>query len=329
MRRRAFITLLGGAAVPSLLRPRAARAQQPALPVVGFVSNLSQEAMAEMVDAFRAGLARAGYVAGRDITIEFRWADGRYDRLPVLVADLIQRRVQVIVAAAVNAALAAKAATTTIPIVFNIAGDPVEEGLVASLNQPGGNLTGVTSYSGALSAKRFELLRALVPGASEVGILVNPRNSNAAFRMKDLQDAARTVGQRIHFFEAGSESELDSAFVALVQRRTAGLLIVDDPLFGTQAAPLVALATRHAVPTIHYRKEFVRAGGLMSYAADYADRYREIGNYVARIIRGENPGNLPVQLPTKFELVVNLKTAKALGIDLTPTLLALADEVIE
>jgi len=328
MNRRELMSLIGAAATCSTCS-RVAYAQQGAMPVVGFVSNLSQDAMADMVDAFRDGLSRAGYVAGRDVAIEFRWAEGRYDRLPALVNDLIQRRVRVIAAAAVNAAHAAKAATATVPIVFSIAGDPVEEGLVASLNQPGGNVTGVTTHSGALSAKRLELLRTLVPGLAEAGILVNPSNSNAAFRRKDLEDAARSVGQRVFFFEAGSESELDAAFAELVRRRTRGLLIVDDPLFGMQADRLVALAARHAIPAIHYRKEFVPAGGLMSYSADYADRYRVMGGYVVRILRGEDPGNLPVQLPTKYELVVNLKSARALGLDLPTAILALADEVIE
>jgi putative ABC transport system substrate-binding protein len=205
----------------------------------------------------------------------------------------------VIVAAAVNPAHAAKAATTTIPIVFSISGDPVAEGLVSSLNRPVGNLTGVTTFSGALSAKRLELLRELVPGVSEVGVLINPENSNAAFRIKDLRDAAQVIGQQIHVLEVSSESGLDAAFAALVRRRTGGLLIVDDPLFGSHAARLVALAAQHTVPTIHYRREFVSAGGLLSYGADYAERYRVIGIYAGRILRGANPGDLPVQQPTK------------------------------
>jgi putative ABC transport system substrate-binding protein len=326
MRRRDFITRIGGVAAAL---PFAARAQQSGMPVVGFLSNVSQDSTPGTVDAFRAGLTQAGYLPGRDVAIEFRWADGRYDRLTVLAADLIQRKVRVIVAAAVDAAHAAKAATTTIPIVFVISGDPVAEGLVGSLNWPGGNLTGVTTISGELSAKRLELLRVLVPGATEVGALINPANSNAAFRVKDLRDAAQVIGQEIHFFEASSESGLDAAFATMVRRHTTGLLIVDDPLFGSQMARLVALAAQHAVPTIHYRREFVLAGGLLSYAANYAERYREVAIYAARILRGEKPGDLPVQQPTKFELVINLKTAKALGLEVPPMLLARADEVIE
>jgi putative ABC transport system substrate-binding protein len=324
IQRREFITLLGGAAA----WPLAARGQQPAMPVIGFLSNLSQDSMSGAVDAFRAGLSRAGYLPGRDVAIEFRWADGHNDHLTVLAADLVQRKVRVIVAAAVDPAHAAKAATTAIPIVFVISGDPVAEGLVSSLNRPGGNLTGVTTFSGALSAKRLELLRELVPGA-QVGVLINPGNSNAAFRIKDLRDAAQVIGQQIHFFEVSSESGLDAAFAALVRHRIGGLLIVDDPLFGSHAARLVALAAQHAVPTIHYRREFVTAGGLLSYGANYAEGYREIGIYAARILRSENPRDLPVQQPTKFELVINLKTAKTLGLDIPPTVYARATEVIE
>jgi putative tryptophan/tyrosine transport system substrate-binding protein len=242
MRRREFIAgLVSVAAWPAVARAQ----QRPAIPVIGLLNNQSQDSMSGAVDAFRAGLSLAGYLPGRDVAIEYRWADDQYDRLTVLAADLIQRKVRVIVATAVNAAHAAKAATTTIPIIFFISGDPVAEGLVRSLNRPSGNLTGVTTFSGALSAKRLELLRELVPGVFDLGVLINPGNSNAAFRIKDLRDAAQVIGQQIHFFEVSSESGLDVAFAALVRRRTGGLLIVDDPLFGSHAARLVAPAAQH------------------------------------------------------------------------------------
>ena len=325
IRRREFIAGLGGAAA----WPLTARAQQRAMPVIGYLSSSAADYDASTLVAFRRGLGDVGYTEGRNVAIEYRFADAHYDRLTVLAADLIQLKVRVIVAAAVNPAHAAKAATTTIPIVFSISGDPVAEGLVSNLNRPVGNLTAVTSFSGALSAKRLELLRELVPGVPEVGVLINPENSNAAFRIKDLRDAAQVIGQQIHVFEVSSESGLDAAFATMVRRHTTGLLIVDDPLFGSQMARLVALAAQHAVPTIHYRREFVLAGGLLSYAANYAERYREVAIYAARILRGEKPGDLPVQQPTKFELVINLKTAKALGLEVPPMLLARADEVIE
>ena len=325
IRRREFIAALGRAAV----WPLSARAQQRAMPVIAYLSSSAADYDASTLVAFRRGLGDVGYTEGRNVAIEYRFTDGHYDRLTVLAADLIRLKVRVIVAAAVNAAHAARAATTTIPIVFSISGDPVAEGLVSSLNRPVGNLTGVTSFSGALSAKRLELLRELVPGVPEVGVLINPENSNAAFRIKDLRDAAQVIGQQIHVFEVSSESGLDAAFAALVRRRTGGLLIVDDPLFGSHAARLVALAAQHAVPTIHYRREFVSAGGLLSYGANYAEGYRVIGIYAGRIIRSENPGDLPVQQPTKFELVINLKAAKALGLEIPATVYARADEVIE
>ena len=325
IRRREFIAGLGGAAA----WPLTARAQQRAMPVIGYLSSSPADYDASTLVAFRRGLGDVGYTEGRNVAIEYRFADAHYDRLTVLAADLIHLKVRVIVAAAVNPAHAAKAATTTIPIVFSISGDPVAEGLVSNLNRPVGNLTGVTTFSGALSAKRLELLRELVPGVPEVGVLINPENSNAAFRIKGLRDAAQVIGQQIHVFEASSESGLDAAFAALVRRRTGGLLIVDDPLFGSHAARLVALAAQHAVPTIHYRREFVSAGGLLSYGADYAERYRVIGIYAGRILGSENPGDLPVQQPTKFELVINVKTAKALGLSPSSGLLSIADDVIE
>jgi putative ABC transport system substrate-binding protein len=300
MRRRKFIAGLGSAAA----WPVVARAQQPAVPVIGFLSARSADNDYENVTVpFLQGLKESGYVEGQNLAVEYRWAENQYDSLTVLAADLIQRKVRVIVASAVNAAHAAKAATTTIPIIFSISGDPVVEGLVSSLNRPGGNLTGVTNFSGALSAKRLELLRRLVPSVFDLGALINPGNSNAAFRMKDLRDAAQVMGQQIHFFEVSSESDLDAAFAALVRRQIGGLLIVDDPLFSSHAARLVALTAQHAVPTIHY--------------------------HTGRILKGEKPADLPIIQPTKFELVINLKTAKALGLTIPETLLATADEVIQ
>jgi putative ABC transport system substrate-binding protein len=274
-------------------------------------------------------LKEAGFVEGQNVAVEYRSAENQYDRLRVLAADLIQRKVRVIVASAVDAAHAAKTATATTPIDFSISGDPVVEGLVNSLNRPGGNLTGVTNFSGALSAKRLELLRKLVPSIFNLGALINPSNSNAAFRIKDLRDAAQVMGQQIHFFEVSRESDLDPAFEALVGRQTGGLLIVDDPLFSSHAARLVALTVQHAVPTIHYRREFVSVGGLLSYGSSLSHGYQQIGIYTGRILKGEKPADLPIIQPTKLELVINLKTAKAIGLTIPETLLATADEVIQ
>jgi len=310
--------------------PVVARAQRLTLPVVGFLNSQSADAVYKnFIVPFLQGLKESGYVEGQNVAVEYRWAENQYDSLTVLAADLIQRKVRVIVASAVNAAHAAKAATTTIPIIFSISGDPVVEGLVSSLNRPGGNLTGVTNFSGALSAKRLELLRRLVPSVFNLGALINPGNSNAAFRMKDLRDAAQVMGQQIHFFEVSSESDLDAAFAALVRRQIGGLLIVDDPLFSSHAARLVALTAQHAVPTIHYRREFISAGGLLSYGSSLSHVYHQAGIYTGRILKGEKPADLPVQQSVKIELTINLKTAKALGLTIPETLLATADEVIQ
>ena len=326
MRRRQFIAGLGSAAA----WPLVARAQQAAVPVIGYLGAQSADDEYKNVTvAFLQGLKESGYVEGQNVAVEYRWAENQYDSLTVLAADLIQRKVRVIVASAVDAAHAAKAATTTIPIIFSISGDPVVEGLVSSLNRPGGNLTGVTNFSGALSAKRLELLRKLVPSVFDLGALINPGNSNAAFRIKDLRDAAQVMGQQIHFFEVSSESDLDAAFAAVVRRQTGGLLIVDDPLFSSHAARLVALTAQHAVPTIHYRREFVSAGGLLSYGSNLSHGYHQIGIYTGRLLKGEKPADLPIIQPTKFELAINLKTAKALGLAIPETLLATADEVIQ
>jgi putative tryptophan/tyrosine transport system substrate-binding protein len=326
MGRREFVALLGGAAA----WPQAVRAQQAAVPVVGFLSGLSPDIMSKFVDAFRQGLSEAGYVEGRNAAIEYRWAEGEYDRLPALAEDLVRHRVGAIVAVAVNATHAAKAATGTIPIVFFISGDPVAENLVTSLNRPSGNLTGVTTISGVLSSKRLELLRELVPSASVIAVLINPNNSNAQFRLKEVQEATRALGQQIiHVVNAGSEGDIEAAFAALVQRGAGALLVIDDPLFNRQRLQLVALAARYRVATIYFQSEFVSAGGLISYATNYSVSYRQAGIYTGRILKGEKPADLPVMQPTKFELVINLKTAKALGLTIPPTLLARADEVIE
>ncbi len=326
MKRREFITLLGGGAVAW---PLGARAQQPAMPVIGYIGTGSRESDAFRMPSFHRGLHETGYVEGRNVTIEYRWAESHYDRLPALAADLILHRVAAIVAGAVDAAHAAKAATSTIPIVFFMSGDPVTEGLVASLNQPGGNLTGVTSFSGVLSSKRLELLRELVPTAAFVAVLINPSNSNARFRSKEVEDASLVLALQTHVVNASNQDDIDVTVASLAQRGNGALLVVDDPLFFSQRIKLVTLAARYRIPTIYFRSEFVAAGGLISYGTDYAEMYRQIGRYTGQILKGANPADLPVVQPTKFELVINMQTARALGLDVPPSLLARADEVIE
>ena len=327
LKRRKFITLLGGAAAAW---PRAAGAQQTALPVIGLLHPGSPEASAKYVTSLRKGLAEAGYVEGRNIVIEYRWGHGDSGRLPELVSDLISRRVAVIVTpGGVAAALAAKAATTTIPIVFVIGADPVKLGVVASLNQPGGNATGVTQFYGALGGKRLELIRELVPQASIIAVLTNPRNPNSEDHLADVRAAAQAMGQRLLVFPVSAASEIEPAFASLVRQGANAVLVADDPFFSTRRDEIVAQAASRAMPTIYYTREFAAAGGLISYGSNPIANYIQAAAYVARILKGTAPADLPVQQPTKFELVINLKTAKMLGLIVPLTLQAAADEVIE
>ena len=326
MRRREFITLLGGAAA----WPLAARAQQQGMPVIGFLDSKSPDDSAHMVAAFRRGLNESTFIEGQNVTIEFRWAQNQYDQLPVLAADLVRRRVDVIAATGGPAALAAKAASATIPIVFRLAADPIAAGLVASLSRPGGNITGVTSLNLEVGPKRLEFLHELVPSAAIMAALVNPTNpSNAEILSRDLQATARLLGLQLHLLHASSDADIDAVFTTLTELRAGGLVIGTDAFFSSSERKLAALALRYRIPTIYQWREFVAAGGLMSYGGSFADSYRLAGVYTGRILKGEKPADLPVQQATKLELFINLKTAKALAIDVPPTLLALADEVID
>jgi ABC-type uncharacterized transport system substrate-binding protein len=327
IRRRDLILALGGAAAA---RPLAARAQQSAMPVIGYLSSFPAEINPKFTQAFRQGLNDGGFSEGRNVTIDYRWdEEGRYDRLPKMAADLVVRRVSVLFASPIPAALAAKAATATIPIVFAIGSDPVQTGLVDSLNRPGGNVTGATFLSVELGAKRLELLRDLVPKIVSIALLVNPNNPNAAVQTKEMQAATSALGLQLNVVNAASQNEFDNAFATLSRERTDALVVSADPFFFSHRDQLAALALRHSMPAIYYAREFAVAGGLISYASSFADSFRQAATYVGRILKGEKPADLPVLQPTKFELVINLKTAKTLGLEIPAPLLALADEMIE
>ncbi len=326
MRRREFITLLGGAAA----WPLAARAQQATMPVIGLLSSRSAAIDAPLITVIRQGLNEAGFVEDRNVAIEYRWAEGQYDRLAALAADLVHRQVAVVVTIGGDpSARAAKAATATIPIVFVIGTDPIRSGLVSSLNRPRGNITGVSVLLEESEPKRLGLLRELRATAAMIAVLVNPTNPFAKIQVGDVQEAARSVGQEIDILHAGTIGDINAAFARMAETRADALLVATDPFFFTRAVQLVVLAARHAIPTLYFRREFAAAGGLVSYGANIDDGYRVLGVYAGRILKGEKPGDLPIQLPTKFELVINLSTAKALGLDMPSTLLARADEVIE
>jgi putative tryptophan/tyrosine transport system substrate-binding protein len=326
MKRRAFITLLGGA---TAAWPLAARGQQPAMPVIGFLNGSSPAGYARMVDAFRQGLKEAGYVENQNVAIEYRWAEGHYDRLPAMAADLIHRQVAVLAATSTPAALVAKAATATIPIVFTTGGDPVQLGLVASLNRPGGNVTGASELTREATPKRLELAHRLVPGATAVGLLINPKNPNAETVTRDLEGATRRLGLQFEVLHASTEAEIDQAFTTFRQARAGVLVIGADAFFAGHTEQLGTLSIRNSVPAIFDFHPFVETGGLASYGGSIIDAYRLAGGYAARILKGEKPSDLPVQQTTKVELIINLKTAKALGIEISSTLLATADELIE
>jgi len=326
MRRREFIAALGVAAAS----PVVAWGQQPAMPVVGFISSRSPAESASVLAAFQQGLADTGYVEGKNVRVEYRWAEGQIDRLPAIAADLVSAQVAVIIAAGGDRpALAAKAATSTIPIVFTGSDFPVKVGLVASLSRPGGNVTGASLFTSELEAKKLTLLRELIPNAPLIAMLVNPTNPSAETDIEDVQKAAGAVGQQISLLKASTEQEIAVAFETAVKQRATALLVAHDPIFLSRRVQFVALAAHHRMPAIYEFREFVVLGGLMSYGSVITANYRIAGNYAGRILQGAKPADLPVQQPTKFELVINLKTAKALGLDVPPSLLARADEVIE
>jgi putative ABC transport system substrate-binding protein len=327
MKRREFILALGGAAAPSLFWPLAARAQQPTMPVIGFLST-SPGPVASIVVGFRGGLNETGFTEGRNVAIEFRWAD-QYDQLPALAADLVRRQVTVIAASGLPAAVAAKAATATIPIVFQLASDPVALGLVASLNRPGGNLTGLTSLNEEVGPKRLELLHEVVPTATIIALLMNPTSPNVETLSRDMQAVARTLGLELPVLYASNERDLDTVFATLARLQAGGLVAGAHAFFNSRSERLAALTLRHAVPMITPYREFAAAGGLMSYGHSIPEQYRQAGIYVGRILKGEKPSDLPVQQATKVELIINLKTATALGVTFPLSLLGRADEVIE
>jgi putative ABC transport system substrate-binding protein len=326
MTRRTFISLLGGAAAATW--PLAARAQQPPLPVVGFLRSTPAEPFAHIVVAFRQGLNETGFVEGQNVAIEQRWADNQLDQLPGLAADLIRRQAAVIVGNG-PAVEAARGAAATMPIVFVIGGDPVAQGLVTSLNRPGGNLTGLTFFGNRLGAKRLEMVRELVPGTSVIAALIDPNFPEAVVELREVEEAGRTIGQEIVPVNAGNEREFDAAFTSIVQAGAGALVVIGSAFFTSKSRTLVALSARHAIPTIYDIRDYVAAGGLISYSTSFTDAYRHAGVYAGRILKGAKPSELPVLQPTTFELAINLKTAKALGLDVPDRLLATADEVIE
>jgi putative ABC transport system substrate-binding protein len=327
LKRREFMTLLGGSAVAW---PLAARSQQPSIPVIGFLNAGSALPVAQYVVGFQKGLSETGYVEGRNVVIDFRWVEGQYNRLPALAADLVQRNVAIIVVSGgAVSAFAAKVATSTIPILFVIGDDPIKTGLVRSLNRPEGNITGMTLFISMLMAKRFELLTEIMPTSSAVALLVNPKNPNVESDTKEMENAARTSGQELRVLRAGTEAEIDLAFTTIREQGIGGLVLGTDPFFYSRRDKMVMLTARYGIPAVYFVREFPASGGLMSYGPSFVDQWRQTGLYAGRILKGAKPSDLPVLQPTKFEFVINLKTAMALGVTVPANVLALADEVIE